>query len=166
MEFDSLPVVSLLVLWVSGLTVQVAHMPLKVLASAAFRKKWPWPVQPEPAAHNLSAWQLLNGKCLPARWGERCQAAGDGDDYHHPPPPPNQPAHWKLIPTNKLLSTCQRGGESESSMDWQKKKERKRDVWESQREESKQARINDTQTSFFLLFCGRRRERSEPYRST
>lgn len=39
MEFDSLPVVSLLVCWVSGLTVQVAHMPLKVLASAAFGKK-------------------------------------------------------------------------------------------------------------------------------
>lgn len=43
-----------------------------------------------------------------------------------------------------------------------KKKERKRDVWESQREESKQARINDTQTSFFPLFRGRRRERSDP----
>lgn len=39
MEFDSLLVVSLLVLRVSGLTVQVAHMPLKVLASAAFGKK-------------------------------------------------------------------------------------------------------------------------------
>lgn len=39
MEFDSLPVVSLLVWRESGLTVQVAHMPLKVLASAAFGKK-------------------------------------------------------------------------------------------------------------------------------
>lgn len=47
---------------------------------------------------------------------------------------------------------------------WIDKKKRKRDVWESQREESKQARINDTQTSFFPLFCGRRRERSEPSR--
>lgn len=35
-------------------------------------------------------------------------------------------------------------------------------MWESQREESKQARINDTQTSFFPLFRGRRRERSDP----
>lgn len=38
-EFDSPPVVSLLVLRVSELTVQVAQMPLKVLASVAFGKK-------------------------------------------------------------------------------------------------------------------------------
>lgn len=165
MEFDSLLVVSLLVLRVSGLTVQVAHMPLKVLASAAFGKKWPWPVQPEPAAHTLSAWQLLNGECLPARRGGTLPSSRRWrwlPPPRPPPHPPNQPAHWKLIPTNKLLSTCQRGGESESSMGGQKKKERKRDVWESQREESKQARINDTQTSFFPLFRGRRRERSDP----
>lgn len=31
------------------------------------------------------------------------------------------------------------------------KKGRKRDVWESQREESKQVRINDTETSFCLF---------------
>lgn len=37
-------------------------------------------------------------------------------------------------------------------------------MWESQREESKQVRINDTQTSFFPLFCGRRGERGEPCR--
>lgn len=45
-----------------------------------------------------------------------------------------------------------------------KKKEKTRDVWESQREESKQVRINDTQTGFFPLFGGRRKERSEPHR--
>lgn len=148
MEFDSQPVVSLLVLWVSGLTVQVAHMPLKVLASAAFGKKWPWPVQPEPAAHTLSAWQLLNGKCLPARRGERCQAAGDRDDYH--PPPPTQPAHWKLIPTNKLLSTCQWGGESESNMDWQKKKKTGREMCGkvNVRSPNKQGLMTPRQVSF------------------
>lgn len=32
------------------------------------------------------------------------------------------------------------------------KKGRKGDVWESQREESKQVRINDTETSFFFFF--------------
>lgn len=31
-------------------------------------------------------------------------------------------------------------------------------MWESQREESKQVRINDTQTGFFPPFCGRRKE--------
>lgn len=31
-------------------------------------------------------------------------------------------------------------------------RERKEDVWESQREESKQVRINDIETSFFPLF--------------
>lgn len=36
---------------------------------------------------------------------------------------PSQPAHWKLIPTNKLLSTCQRGRESESnSVCWEREK--------------------------------------------
>lgn len=124
-------------------------MPLKVLASAAFGKKWPWPVQPEPAAHTLSAWQLLNGKCLPACRGERCQAAGDGDDYHPPtPPPPNQPAHWKLIPTNKLLSTCQRGGESESSMDWQKKRGREMCGKVSVRSPNKRGLMTPRQVSF------------------
>lgn len=36
---------------------------------------------------------------------------------------PSQAAPWKLIPTNKLLSTCWRGRESESnSMCWERKK--------------------------------------------
>lgn len=40
----------------------------------------------------------------------------------------------------------------------ERERARKRDVWESQREESKQVRINDTQAGFFPPFCGRRKE--------
>lgn len=36
-------------------------------------------------------------------------------------------------------------------MKTEKKKGRKRDVWESQCEESKQVRINDIETSFFFF---------------
>lgn len=120
MEFDSLPVVSLLVLWVSGLTVQVAHMPLKVLASAAFGKKWPWPVQPR--AHSPHPLRLTAAQWQVSASTPRGMLPSSRRWRWLPPPPPNQPAHWKLIPTNKLLSTRQRGAESVSRMDWQKKK--------------------------------------------
>jgi hypothetical protein len=55
----------LLVLGVLELTVQVAQMPLKVLASVAFGAKWPWPVTcaawahiPHPFCLTDTQWQV------------------------------------------------------------------------------------------------------------
>lgn len=81
----------------------------------------------------------------------------------HPSAPPTSllTENWYL-----LTNCCQHVSETERVRAvWTgKKKEKTRDVWESQREESKQVRINDTQTGFFPLFGGRRKERSEPHR--